>query len=419
LAAKREAYDGFSPAGLAEEEFSGNAGPTSGSVNDAKALAPGGDGSPIERMIAALFPELLAVGGLQLAGRELAAALAAMADENGEPYYFLSLNDSPGEQEAAVGNLCFRFRGFGRQKLRFVRAALKTARLRPRCVFASHPNLAPVATAMRIAGKRPLVIIGTHGIEVWRPLPFLRRRALRAADIVLAPSSDTARKLAQIQFIPEGKIHRLPWPLDPEFLALAASAENLPLPVGFPHGQIVLTVGRWAASERYKGADLLIRAVASLAAEFRELQLVLAGSGDDLPRLQQLARETDIPSRIHFLTHFSRQELASCYARADIFALPSSGEGFGLVFLEAMALNKPVIGASLGGIPDIVTNGETGCLIDPKDSTSLERGLRTLLSDASLRMRMGQQAGKVVRDRFSFSRFQHGVAEIFSNTFPD
>jgi phosphatidylinositol alpha-1,6-mannosyltransferase len=370
-------------------------------------------------MIAALFTELLPFGGLQLAGREMAAALAAIAEERAEPFRFLSLNDSPGEHETTVGNIRFQFRGFGRSKLRFVIAAWKIARDNPQFVFAAHPNLGPVATVMKLARKRLKVLAGTHGIEVWRPLPLLRRRALRAADLVLAPSSDTARKLAEIQHVSAAKIRKLPWPLDPEFLALANSTSYLPLPAGFPSGTIVLTVGRWAASERYKGADRLIQAVADLAAEFCDLHLVVVGSGDDLPRLMKLAQETGASSSIHFFTGLPRRELAACYAHADIFALPSSGEGFGLVFLEAMAMNKPAIGASLGGIPDIVADDQTGYLVDPKDPESLVRSLRSLLSDANLRLRMGSQAGEVVRNRFSFSRFQRDLKKVVSDVLSD
>jgi phosphatidyl-myo-inositol dimannoside synthase len=366
-------------------------------------------------MIAALFPELLSVGGVQLAGREMAAALAAIAEQNGETYRFLSLNDASLEHEACVGSARFRFRGFGRKKTRFVLSALKTARATARMILAAHPNLAPVAAAMKFANKDAKVVVGTHGIEVWQPLPIFRRRALGSADIVLAPSSDTARKISEIQKVPKASVRILPWALDPDFLALADSAENLPLPAEFPGGRVILTVGRWAANERYKGAELLIEGVANSAADFPELHLVLVGSGDDLPRLKGLAQSTGISNRIYFLTDLSSEGLAACYAQAEIFALPSTGEGFGFVFLEAMAMKKPVIGTTLGGIPDIVEEGQTGFLVDPKAPESFARALRVLLSDANLRARMGHRAGEVARQKFSFSHFQDDLRNILSN----
>src|SRR5579863_5991793 len=107
--------------------------------------------------------------------------------------------------------------------------------------------------------------------------------------MVLAPSSDTVRKLTSIQGVRAENIRRLPWPLDPDFLNLANLPGGLPRPSRFPQGRIVLSVGRWAASERYKGADLLIRVVSELTRDFPDLHLVLVGEGDDLPRLQKLA----------------------------------------------------------------------------------------------------------------------------------
>ncbi len=361
-------------------------------------------------MIVGLFPGLASVGGIQMAGRQTAAALASIASERGSSCEFLSLNDANGEHEAAVGGLRFKYRGFARSKSRFILAALGLARTRPDVIFAAHPNLAPITVAMRVLARQAQIIVGTHGIEVWQPLPALRRKALRSASMVLAPSSDTARRLTSVQGVPVENIRRLPWPLDLDFLNLANSPDGLPRPSQFSHGRIVLSVGRWAASERYKGADLLIHAVSELTREFSDLHLVLVGEGDDLPRLQKLALAANALDNVHFISGLSRDELAACYAACDIFALPSTGEGFGLVFLEAMAFQKPVIGTALGGIPDLVEEGVTGILVDPINPSSLPGALRALLSDDDLRLRMGQRAGEVVRARHGFECFRATLA---------
>lgn len=365
-------------------------------------------------MIVALFPELLHFGGVQLAGRQIAAATCAIAEERGWRFHALSLNDAGGEHESNVGRLKFQFYGFGRGKLQFIFAALRAALAKPGIIIASHPNLAPLASGMRLLSRNSRIIIFTHGIEVWRPLSFIRRHALRQANVVIAPSTDTAGKLSGVQRVQDNRILKLPWPLDPDFLALANESGMLLSPESFPRGLVVLSVGRWAASERYKGADFLIQAVAGLAAEFPDLRLVLAGSGDDIPRLQEIARNSGHAPRIHFLTNLPREALAACYAKADIFALPSSGEGFGFVFLEAMAMKKPVIGTALGGIPDIVRSGETGIFVDPENPTSLVAALRELLSSPDLRKRMGGRGSELVRTRFSFEGFQNELRSVLS-----
>ena len=361
-------------------------------------------------MIVGLFPGLATAGGIQMAGRQTAAALASIADERGWSCAFLSLNDENGEHQVEVGPLRFKFRGFNRNKTSFIVAALRFARSRPNVIFAAHPNLGPIAAAMKLFAHQAQIIVGTHGIEVWKPLTPLRRIALRRADLVLAPSSDTARKLTSTQGVPAEKIRRLPWPLGPDFLDLADSPGGLPYPPQFPRGRIVLSVGRWAANERYKGADHLIQVVSELAPEFPDLHLVLVGAGDDLPRLQKLGLAARIPSNVHFISGLSRRELAGCYAACDIFALPSTGEGFGLVFLEAMAFGKPVIGTTLGGIPDIVEDGVTGILVEPDNPSSLPGALRSLLPDNDLRLRMGRRGGEVVRERHGFERFKANLA---------
>ncbi|MGB6484597.1 MAG: glycosyltransferase family 4 protein [Candidatus Acidiferrales bacterium] len=366
-------------------------------------------------MIIGLFPGLASVGGVQLAGRQTAAALSAIARDRGWPCVFLSLNDPRGEGEACVGEVRFRFTGFARQKSRFLFKALVLARENPKLIFAAHPNLAPIAGMMKAVSKNARAILGTHGIEIWEPLPVIRRRMLRRADMVTAPSSDTARRLVRIQGVPEGKIRKLPWPLDPEFAEFAKHAGKLSRPEGFPRGQVVLSVGRWSASERYKGADLLIQAVARLSHDFPELHLVLAGSGDDLLRLKQQARNSEAEERVHFLTELSRAELAACYASSDIFALPSTGEGFGLVFLEAMAFGKPVIGANVGGIPDVVENGREGLLIEPT-AEAISAALRRLLLDPQLREELGARGKQRVNSEFTFESFQRQLLAVLNES---
>lgn len=365
-------------------------------------------------MIVGLFSGLASVGGVQLAGRETAAALAAIGRDRDWPCVLLSLNDAQGEQEGRLGDTTFRYTGFARAKARFVWNALRMARGAQGVIFAGHPNLAPIAGIMKAVSKEAKTIVGAHGIEVWRPLPIVRRKMLRRADLVVAPSTDTVRRLETVQGISKGKVRVLPWPLDPEFVGLARQANRFSHQEKFPVGRVVLSVGRWDASERYKGADLLIRAIAELSRDFRDLQLLLIGSGDDLPRLQQLAQTLHVKERVHFFCNFSRQQLADCYAAAEIFALPSTGEGFGLVFLEAMASGKPVIGTRVGGIPDVVEDGQEGLLIEP-DVPSLLGALKRLLCDRALSDELGARGKQRIQREFTFEKFQHGMRDIIES----
>jgi len=381
-----------------------------------------GTALPIKQIVG-LFPELLGVGGVQEAGRLTAAALQEIASSRGWTADLLSLNDSLGRHTLDVGVHGVSFRGFRRAKMQFVLAGIRRARSLPvgsaNVVIAAHPNLALPASWLRRSGPNLKLIIMSHGIEVWRPLPWIRRRALVSADILVAPSSDTAQKLVSVQGVAPAKVRTLAWPISPVFLQMADEPERLPLPAGFPQGRVILTVGRWAASERYKGADDLIRGVVQLRGETPGLHLVAVGGGDDLPRLRRLADEMLATDCVHFLENLSREEIAACYSHAEVFALPSTGEGFGLVFLEAMAFSKPIIGASCGGTTDVVVDEVNGLLVPPGDFQRLVRALGRLLRDDSLRERLGRSGAEIVRRRYAFGVFQSALEKILYEVTPD
>ena len=193
---------------------------------------------------------------------------------------------------------------------------------------------------------------------------------------------------------------------------MAETPSSVPPPSGFPQGRVILTVGRWAASERYKGADDLIRAMAQLRTKFPGLYLAAVGDGDDLPRLKKIAADSGVSESVRFLTGLSRQEIAACYARCEIFALPSTGEGFGLVFLEAMAFGKALVGAACGGTTDVVEDGVNGVLVPPGDSERLVEALAILLKDELRRAKLGQRGAEIVRRDFSFEVFQNKLEII-------
>jgi len=362
--------------------------------------------------IVGLFPELLGVGGVQEAGRETAVALEEIAGRRGWATCFLSLNDPAGIRQFTANSRRISLRGFGRSKPRFVFSALRAAFHDAGVVVASHPHLAVPAAWMRTMATRLRVIVMSHGVEVWEQLPSRRHRALLRADLVLAPSRDTAQKLAQIQGVPAEKIRRLAWPLSPDFLGLAADPSRLPRLADFPQGRVILTVGRWAAAEGYKGVDQLIRAFSELRPSIPDLRLAAVGEGDDLRRLQKLAADLGVADEVHFFSGLSRAEIAACYSRAEIFALPSAGEGYGLVFLEAMAFAKPLVGAAYGGVTDLIEDGVNGLLVPPRDATPLRRALERLLKDRAFAGELGRRGAERVRRLHRFEDFASALEEI-------
>lgn len=363
-------------------------------------------------MLIGIFSELDAPGGVQRAGRHLAAVLTEFARSRSMECRIFSLNDSPELHRMEVGGREFVFTGSERIKSRFISTAIRSARRHAKLVVAGHPNLAPVTQTMRLAAPRLKTIVCTHGIDVWEPLPTLRRNALGHASLVLAPSQNTADHVITQQRVDRERVRVLPWALDPEFEALLPTAAKSPRPRNFPIGRVILTVGRWLATERYKGMDTLITAMPRLLPRYPDLQLVLVGQGDDQDWLSEHADKTGVLSHVHFLSGLSYSQLVSCYAACEIFALPSAAEGFGLVYLEAMACCKPVIAGAHGGAPEVVSDGVSGYLVPHGDTEQLTTALETLLADPALARNMGIRGCQRVQHEFRFGVFAKALKKI-------
>jgi phosphatidylinositol alpha-1,6-mannosyltransferase len=357
-----------------------------------------------------LFPELDAPGGIQRAGRHLAYVMSEYATSHKMEYRFLSLNDPQELHRLKVADREFEFTGADRGKARFVMDALRSARRKPELVLAAHPNLAPITRAMHVLAPRLKSIVCTHGIEVWEPLSSTRRDALRKATLVLSPSRATADHLTTLQGVAQDRIRVLPWALDPDFQAKSASADSLP--ADFPSGRVILSVGRWLAAERYKGMDTLILAMPRLLLRWPEVQLVIVGSGDDRAWLENIARDSGVRRHVHFLSGLPYETISACYQAAEIFALPSRGEGFGFVYLEAMAHGKPVIGGAHGGAPEVIQDGVTGYVVQHGDPAQLATSIDALLANPEQARRMGEAGRQRVEKEYRFNVFAKSFKRI-------
>jgi phosphatidyl-myo-inositol dimannoside synthase len=363
------------------------------------------------RVLIGLFPELNAPGGIQRAGRHLAFVMSEYAASHKMESCFLSLNDTQELHRMRVGEREFVFTGGNRGKLKFAASAMRAARRRPKLVLAAHPNLAPLVGYMRMLAPRMKSIVCAHGVEVWEPLPARRRNALCHATLVLSPSRATADYLVNVQGVAPDRIRVLPWALDPDFATKFTGASS-PLPGDFPRGRVILSVGRWLATERYKGMDTLILAMSRLLLRWPDLQLAIVGSGDDRGWLEHVARDSGVERHVHFLTDISYGELSACYEAAEIFALPSRGEGFGFVYLEAMAHGKPVIGGAHGGAPEIIRDSVTGYVVHHGDTEQLATSIDTLLSNPENARRLGEAGRRRVDNEYRFNIFSKAFKKI-------
>lgn len=175
-------------------------------------------------------------------------------------------------------------------------------------------------------------------------------------------------------------------------------------------GLVVLSVGNLIPT---KGHEVLIRAVAALAADSPTMALEIIGDGGERGRLEKLATDLKIAERVRFLGRRSRHEVAAAMRRCTVFALPSRYEGLGCVYLEAMSVGKPVIGCRGQGIAEIIQQGSNGFLVGPDNEKELTLVLSMLLGDESRRRNLGAAARDTILERLTLAQQAESLARIY------
>jgi phosphatidylinositol alpha-1,6-mannosyltransferase len=181
--------------------------------------------------------------------------------------------------------------------------------------------------------------------------------------------------------------------------------------------RVILTVGGLVSR---KGHDMVIRALPILREEVPDLTYLIVGDGPYREKLEELAKSLGVRDHVVFLGKVSEQDMPEMYALCDIFAMPSREqldkcdvEGFGIVYLEANACGKPVIGGRTGGIPDAVIDGYTGFLVDPNDPRDIARTIQSLLTDKELAGKLADQGRSRVVNELSLTRMRDHLLTVF------
>jgi glycosyltransferase involved in cell wall biosynthesis len=254
----------------------------------------------------------------------------------------------------------------------------------PDQLIVCHLHLAPLAWVWQRLRGIPYTVI-VHGLELRSSPSILRQRALVGAQARIAVSRWSADRLRSWPSLATAPIACLPNTFraerfDAAIPSPAAARQHLQAAFDLdPDLPLLLSVCRVARSERYKGVDRLLLALPELLSRLGPLQYVLAGCGDDLPRLRALAGDLGLERRFRPIGFVPDAQLPALYALADVFALPSCGEGFGIVFLEALACGTPVLAGNRDGSVEALAGGRLGLLVDPFDRQAIAGGLRRLL----------------------------------------
>ncbi len=334
-------------------------------------------------------------GGIALYNRDLAEALAAREDVEEVLVVPRVVRNDPGPIPPKV-----RFFADAVKAPAFYLHALTKVR-NADLVICGHVNLLPVACTL---SAHPLLFV--YGIEAWKPMrSALSRRLLHRCGAIISISEITRRRLLTWSGY-RGPTYLLPNAIHAEQYGIRAKRADLVERYKLEGKRVLLTVGRLAAEERYKGFDEVLEVLPNLP---EDVVYIIAGGGNDFARLQEKAVRCGVGHRVIFTGLFPEEDKPDLYALADVYVMPSRGEGFGYVFLEALASGVPVIGSTLDGGKEALMDGELGTVIDASNPAELERAIVETLAAG----KRGIPAGL---EHFSFENFRRRLDAIVTAT---
>jgi phosphatidyl-myo-inositol dimannoside synthase len=259
----------------------------------------------------------------------------------------------------------------------------------------------------------------SHGEDIaltarYKYQPCMRDIVYRGADVIVANAEFATRNLVRIG-IPEDRIVKINPGVDLDRFSPRPARLDLLQKWNLEGKKVVLTVARLISR---KGHDLVLRAIARLIREVPETVYLIAGQGPEEQKLRNLAAELGITDSVRFAGRVPEELLPDCYALCDVFAMVNREEangdleGFGMVFLEASAMGKPVIGGRSGGTADAIAEGKTGFRVDAGQLDELTATLRKLLTDSSLRCQLGNTGRDRVNREFQWRDRARKLYEI-------
>ncbi|MDB9347409.1 glycosyltransferase [Nodularia spumigena] len=282
----------------------------------------------------------------------------------------------------------------------------------PNLIISTHLNFTPVAYQLKKVRGIPYWTIA-HGVDAWNIDNPKLQQALHHADRILAVSGYTRDRLIKEQNLDPQKISILYNTFD------ADQFQPAPKPTYLlhrhqlkPEQPIILTVARLSASEQYKGYDQIIRAMPKIRSMIPDVHYMIVGKGDDQSRIKRLIAELKLENCVTLAGFVPDAELCDYYNLCNLFAMPSKGEGFGIVYLEALACGKPVLGGNQDAAIDALCHGKLGALVNPDDVLEIAHTIIEILLgkyNNSL-MYQPQSLRQAVIDTFGFEQFQKTLA---------
>jgi len=302
--------------------------------------------------------------------------------------------------------------GFKGNKIKFIVNSLLSFR-KFNVIIIGHIHLAVLLLWIKsFSRSTKKIVVVVHGVEVARKLSKVQAWAIKRADKIIAVSSYTRSLILKNSSAAAETIAILPNTVDPYFSqqALLPTTLNLRNRYSLEKDDFVLfTLARLSSKEQYKGYDKVIAAMAGLIDVYPKLKYVIAGKYDEieLKRLLNLVDTLSLKEKVFFVGYVDENEIAAHYKMADVFIMPSSKEGFGIVFLEALLCGTPVIGGNADGTVDALNKGCWGMLVDSSSVNSIEKAIVYSINNYSLLKAKGEWYKKEVEAKFGFQEFSN------------
>lgn len=352
-------------------------------------------------------------GGIEKFNRAFMKALCDLHQDDPARLQILSVYDTSTDPRYAAPGV---FRGFTQKKARFAFQAVRAASSADTIIL-GHINLAPVGLLIKRMFPGKQVLLVAHGIEVWRVTSPVQRAFIRKADHILAVSEYTRTRMLQNDpALNPRKIQVFYNTLDPYFAFPTRFGKPgyLLQRYGFaPETKIILTIARLSDTEKYKGYDKVIEALPGVLRAAPGAVYLLCGKYrpaekervDDLIRWHGLEKSVVVPGFV------KDEELIDHYLLADVFVMPSKNEGFGIVFIEALACGLPVIAGNQDGSVEALRHGELGILVNPEEVSEIGCALTVTLTNPATD-KAHQQAQ--VAGHFGFKPYKQRLRNLFT-----
>lgn len=343
------------------------------------------------------------VGGMQNFNRRVVRNLKSTAESRGAPLprlLFLRDGDSIPKDLTAIAQSYSN-------RISFIFGSV-LAGLSADVLIIGHINLLLIAAIVRCLRWKTPILLFVHGDEVWNE-PLRRKKRwydsifLRAISRIASVSQYTADVMSEQFGVSAKRFSLLPNAVD--FI-------ERPSGLGASDVSVVLTVSRLSSGDRAKNIDQMLRAIALLKKRMPRVRYEIVGDGSLRAELERLAIELGIVENVSFLGRLTDSELSRAYLRATVFALPSSKEGFGIVYLEAWLRLLPVLCSSSGASKEVVSDAHDGFVVNDRDPQEIADRLHDLLSDPALARRFGEYGRRKVEAKYLNDSFQANLNAI-------